>query len=520
MSCLLPILPVLVCVVPLPQPSAEALVPPLAPEEARAFAAQLLIVADEISRLYVRPVTRKELLCAALTGLYEQLRLPLPEELAEELENDLQPPRRSPSGLLEPTAQTEEGELQVLARVRINLGGLEVLQAGNDLRFALQAMLHCLDPYCALVSAEDLRKATMMDETRHDLGFEWNRGVGDALRITAVTLGGPAQRARLRPGDEITHVKGKEIAAWDFGELQLLLNPALRALLPRPNPLMPLTIPPVELTVRRGNAEPRRVTLDCLNYEPELVLGVRREDSGAWDYWLDADRKIAHIRLGALEHGIADELTTVLTQLKEGQLRGLVLDLRWCPGGFLVEATRVAGLFLQDGVVARTRSKNRLSQWEEQEYTAHGVADFLDVPLVVLVNGETSGGAELIAAALQDHQRAVVVGQRTLGKASIQTQEPMPLPNTGLKLTNGSFFRPSGKALHRFADSKPGDDWGVRPRPEHDWPVSAEMSRQLKEWWLQLSLRPGDDNEALPLDDPENDPQRQAAVRVLEKMLK
>ncbi len=116
---------------------------------------------------------------------------------------------------------------------------------------------------------------------------------------------------------------------------------------------------------------------------------------------------------------------------------------------------------------------------------------FLGFSLVVLVNRETSGGAELIAAALQDHHRAAIVGQRTRGKASIQTLLPLPIPDAGLKLTNGMFLRPSGKNLHRFPESKRTDDWGVRPDPGREFPITPELSKQLGEWSQLLALRPG-----------------------------
>ncbi len=130
--------------------------------------------------------------------------------------------------------------------------------------------------------------------------------------------------------------------------------------------------------------------------------------------------------------------------------------------------------------------------------------------MVVLVNGETSGGAELIAAALQDHKRAVVVGQRTLGKASVQQPLQNPPPGVQLKLTAGTFYRPSGKNLHRFPESKPGDDWGVKPDVE--FRVSPQLGRQLKAWWEAQTLRPGPSLERLPLDDLSNDAQLRAAV--------
>src|SRR5262249_15180218 len=147
-------------------------------------------------------------------------------------------------------------------------------------------------------------------------------------------------------------------------------------------------------------------------------------------------------------------------QLQADGLRGLILDLRWCPGGALDESVSVADLLLGDCTIATTQWRNaRL-----QEFISQKAGSFLDFPVVVLVNGETSGGAELIAAALQDNKRAVVAGQRTVGKGSIQMLLDLPLEkNWDVKLTTGTFLRPSGKNINRFADSKPGDDWGVRP---------------------------------------------------------
>ena len=95
----------------------------------------------------------------------------------------------------------------------------------------------------------------------------------------------------------------------------------------------------------------------------------------------------------------------------------------------------------------------------------------------------------------------------------------MPVENLGLRLTTGSFIRPSGKALHRFPDSQPKDDWGVRPEPDLDLPLSPDLSKQLRDWWLLHSLRPNQNNAVLPVDDPDNDPQRQAALSALRKML-
>jgi carboxyl-terminal processing protease len=91
----------------------------------------------------------------------------------------------------------------------------------------------------------------------------------------------------------------------------------------------------------------------------------------------------------------------------------------------------------------------------------------------------------------------------------------LPGPDLAFKITDGMLIRPSGKNLNRFPDSKPSDDWGVVPDPRLEFRVSAELSRRLKEWWHLQSLRPGADKEALPLDDPATDPQRQAALKAI-----
>jgi carboxyl-terminal processing protease len=463
--------------------------------EAQQFAQQLVSVAAEVSDQYVRPVGVPELLRAALQGLYEAAHVPVPGGLAADL-------RR---------AGSYPELLQLLTRLREDLGDQEPLRGPNALLISCQAMCRSLDRYSAVVNGEDLRKGGGVDQ-RTGLGLELAENLGTGpLVIKTVFPGGPAQVAGLRPGDEITELDGKPVKGMTSAEAIVLCDYGV----PQPG-AEERTGTEVELTVRRGAREPRRVTLVRQDWQPETVMGVLRRRDNRWTFMVDREHGLAQLRIASLGNGTALEVRETVTALRGEGLRGLVLDLRWCPGGYLREAVNVASLFLGDCTVATVRNRGS----KDTVYPSTAENKFLDFPVVVLVNGESSGGAELIAAALQDHKRAVVVGQRTLGKASIQTMIALGVPNAGLKLTSGVFVRPSGKDLHRGPDSKPGDDWGVRPDPRMDVRVSPELNRRLRDWWIDQSLRPGGSDEALPLDDPAADPQRRAALDVLRGLLK
>jgi carboxyl-terminal processing protease len=462
--------------------------PALGPTDALNYAQQFLAdVVNPITERYFRSVSRTELVLAGLTGLYEAAKVPVPKTLASELETD--DPRKL---------------LAVITQARVNIGSVESLAGTKALRASIQGVLRKLDPYSGLMSGAELRRGTGISG-EYGVGLEMALGEPGVLIVKSVALGGPAQRAGVRPKDRIVRVGGKPVTPGS----SLSNEPALLPTDGHQSELM-LTL------LRAGEKKPRSATLAFESYRPESVLGTTRQADNSWDYWVDRKEKLAYARLGTLIEGTSGELSQALQDLQQQGLRGLVLDLRWCPGGSFVESVNVAGLFLSTGIIARTRSR----EGNDKEYPCDSAHAFLGFSLVVLVNKETSGGAELIAAALQDHHRAVIVGQRTRGKASIQTLLPLPIPDAGLKLTNGMFLRPSGKNLHRFPESKRTDDWGVRPHPGREFPITPELSKQLCDWSQLLALRPGGSNEALDLDDPSMDPQRQYALHVLGMLLK
>jgi carboxyl-terminal processing protease len=491
--------------------------PPLASKEAHAYAQQLLFAINEVAQQYVRPVSRQALTAAAISGLYESARLPVPRDLAIELDKlDLpamdvgtmvmlgSPPGHGPilSAAILCSRIGDAELLDYLVQRRMELGDLEPLRGNNALMVSMQTMLRSLDPYSMVINGEELRR-TNTDQIDQSFGLELvpTSENGPTL-VQTVAPGGPAQRAGIRPGDHIPTINGKP-AAQVWAELQLRD--------PSTNMPMSARLNRLDIVVVRGNSKvERKVKLVSEAFKAETVLGVNRRDDNSWNYFLDQKHKIAQVRIGPLTKGTSEDLRGVLNQLQNDGMRGLILDLRWCPGGFLNEAVNIAKLFLKEGVVATIASRVK-----QEEYAVTSSDAFLQFPVVVLVNGETSGGGELIAAALQDYHRGIIAGQRSLGKGSVQYTLPLPIGNAGMKLTTGRFLRPSGKNLNRFPDSKPSDDWGVRPDAGQELPLTADLARQLKDWWLWQTLRPGSNTEALPLDDPEVDPQRQAALRYL-----
>ena len=432
--------------------------PALGPAEAINYAKQLLVdVVDPIAEHYFRPVSRTELILAGLSGLYEAAKVPVPKTLPSELET------------------ADPGKLLALVtQARLSIGNVESLKGTKALRVSIQGVLRKLDPYSGLMSGAELRRGIGISG-EYGAGLEMAPGEPGVLIVKSVALGGPAQRAGVRPNDRIVRIGGRPATAGS----SLSNEPAL---LPTDGHQSELTL----TLLRAGEKKPRNVSLVFESYRPESVLGATRQSDNSWDYWVDKKQKVAYARLATLIEGSSGELGQVLQDLQQQGLRGLVLDLRWCPGGSFVESVNVAGLFLSTGIIARTRSREE----NDKEYPCDTAHAFLGFSLVVLVNRETSGGAELIAAALQDHHRAAIVGQRTRGKASIQRLLPLPIPDAGLKLTNSMFLRPSGKNLHRFPESKRTDDWGVRPEPGREFPITPELSKQLGEWSQLLALRP------------------------------
>ena len=238
------------------------------------------------------------------------------------------------------------------------------------------------------------------------------------LRVLTVYEGSPADRGGLKPGDVITHVNGRSIAGQSSEESTTRIKgPAGSS---------------VRLTVR-SKGEERELTLERASVEIPVVKAEMRRSGG---------RKIAHVHLAGFTSGAHGEVGDAVKRLLKQGADGVVLDLRDNGGGLLNEAVMVSSVFIPDGKIVTTRGRSR----PEQVYEATGGAIDTDIPVVVLVNDRSASASEIVTGALQDRDRAKVVGTRTFGKGVFQEIEP--LANGGaLDITVGEYFLPSGRNL-------------------------------------------------------------------------
>jgi carboxyl-terminal processing protease len=311
---------------------------------------------------------------------------------------------------------------------------------------AIQGILSKLDPHSSYISPEEL------GQFRASVENEFG-GVGIQIAIDGGTLlvvsplyGTPAYRAGIVPGDRITEIDGDSTEG-------ITIDKAMQKLKGAPGSKVTVKV------LHSGAAKTEKVVLARELIHVETVLGDRRLPNDSWDYLLDHDKRIGYIRLTAFSRDTAHDLRHALEELQAAKPRGLILDLRFNPGGLLTSAIEVSDLFISKGRIVSTSGRNS----PERAWDAHPEGTFEGFPMVVLVNRFSASASEIVSACLQDHHRAVVIGERTWGKGSVQNVIELEDGRSLLKLTTSSYLRPSGHNIHRFPGAKEEDEWGVRP---------------------------------------------------------
>ena len=309
---------------------------------------------------------------------------------------------------------------------------------------AIKGMLETLDPHSNFLTPE-IYKEMKIDTSGKFGGVGIEIGVKDGvLTIIAPIEDTPAWKAGLKPGDRIVKIAKDSTKG-------MTLTEAVTKMRGKTGSELKLTI------YREGFKEVKEVSLR----RDEIKVQSVKSD--------ELEPTYGYVRLASFNENAARDVRKALDKLQGKQrLKGLVFDLRTNPGGLLDQAVDVTSLFLDDGVVVSTIGRNR--DQKEVKYAKKGMAQ-KDYPIAVLVNSSSASAAEIVAGALQDHHRAIIMGQTTFGKGSVQQVVELG-PDLGVKITIARYYTPSGRSIQ---------EKGVKPDvvlEDFDPKVLAEARRK------------------------------------------
>lgn len=309
---------------------------------------------------------------------------------------------------------------------------------------AIRGLLQNLDPHSAYMEPKIFSE--MQSETDGKFG-----GLGvevsvqdDWITVLAPIDDTPADRAGLRSGDRILKIDGKSTKGISLPEAVTMMRgkpgTPVKIVIGRPNQA------PFEIVVKREIIKSRSVRAELLG-----------------------DGDTLYIRLSQFMETSASEIEKVLKKnlVKDSKIKGIILDLRGNPGGLLTQAVRIVNLFVDQGTIVYTQGRDPKSK--DVQYAQKGVK-LTDLPLLVLVSGSSASASEIVAGALQDQKRAIIAGQKTFGKGSVQTVIPLG-DGSGLKVTIARYYTPSGRTIQAK---------GIEPDFEI-LPIDPQIVKKLKD---------------------------------------
>lgn len=378
---------------------------------------------------------------------------------------------------------------------------------------AMDGMTGELDPYSAYINPEAYQQFQVsIDQNFGGVGIEVSIDP-ETKRLTIVTplVGTPAYQAGAQAGDTILAIDGESTEGWR-------LQDAVGVLRGKPGT-------PVSMTVlHEGGTEPVDLTMRRANIEIESVMGDTRRDDGQWKFFLQEHPQVGYIRLVNFGEQTVGELKKVLTS-ESHPVEGWIIDLRGNPGGLLDVAVDVCDMFIDKGDVVSTRTRGGKI---ERKYRASDDGTIIPprMPVAILVDQSSASASEIVAACLQDHQRAVVIGERTWGKGTVQNIIDLEGGRSALKLTTATYWRPSGKNIHRLSEDRDEDgEWGVRPNPGFEVEMDEEQLTKLYRWRRERDIvhngnsggdQADEDDEPEEEDDRRPDPVVQRAVEYIQ----
>lgn len=309
---------------------------------------------------------------------------------------------------------------------------------------AIDGMLNSLDPYSAYLNSRNYK--TVRDQIRGEfggIGLQVTKE-GDLIKVIAPIDGTPAATAGMRAGDAITHADGKSLLGLTLrAAVEMLRGPAGSA---------------VRLTVMRGDQSP---------FDVEILRARIQIKAVRWSQ----ENGIGYIRISSFTEKATREFVDAVESLRNGggdSLHGIVLDLRNNPGGSLEQSVLISDALLDRGNIVSTRGRA-----EQHFFNARPGDITAGLPIVVLVNDGSASASEIVAGALKDHGRALLIGGRTFGKGSVQSIIPLS-HNDGLKLTTARYYTPAGVSV----DGGIEPDVAVKQDPDREGDEQRERANQ------------------------------------------
>jgi carboxyl-terminal processing protease len=306
----------------------------------------------------------------------------------------------------------------ILAKAQANY--VTEFETSEAIEAAINGMLASLDPHSSYLDPDDFKDMQTQTSGEYGgLGIEVTAQDG-FVKVVSPMDGTPASRAGIKSGDFLTAIDGKSIVGLPLNDAVKQMRGAIGSA--------------IAVTVVRENVEPFDVSLTREVIRPEVVKTKAIGDVG-------------YIRVTTFNEQTVKALDRGLEQVRKdvrGGLKGLVIDLRDNPGGLLEASIEVTSRFVNGGEVVSTRGRRETDQ---RRYNAVRAARFPEVPIVVLVNGGSASAAEIVAGALQDRKRAVIMGTTSFGKGSVQTVLPLGPGKGAMRLTTSRYYTPAGRSI-------------------------------------------------------------------------
>jgi len=326
---------------------------------------------------------------------------------------------------------------------------------------AIRGMMLKLDPYSGYIGPEELTTFWRRASGKY-IGIGVHLGVRDGqLTVIAPIEQSPAVSAGVQAGDVILAIDEVSSEGMGVADADHLLSG---------DPGSDVT-----LTVRHprdGQVESLRITRGPINLWS--VKGCRQVGPRQWDYLIDPEAGIAYIRVSNFRDNTMTEFDRALEQVRSLGAAGLIVDLRFNPGGSLKAAVAMVDRFVESGLILSTVTRHKA----KDIYKAKPEGTIPPLPMAVLINEGSASASEIVAGSLQDHGRAVIVGTRSFGKGVVQNVLELTEHRAAISLTVAHYRLPNGRVIHKTPRNSPTDEWGVLPDLVVEIPPEQELAIQ------------------------------------------